>query len=368
MLNLNKTYLLLNPIDVENFVIKRIPGGIESLYFPKIYNLSEGGIIKKKNKDILIFQFSNASYYLNSDFIRFEDKTVFCDKFARLEMEFMLCGDADFLKYSNGMCTLKCGKQSIHFDIVFHLTGCFSSVWAHFLVQYFSKLEFIKLIPSEEKAAIALPSNIDRHILFLIEHYISDFKNVEIFFCETAIEIKAKKMYYVSLDSWLGDVGKAATLFHIQVSDFTSNFVLNRSQSLINSIRECKKLKLFIGRRGQRNISNYSEVCGYFRLLGFIEIFPHELSFTEKINLFSSANFIAGPLSSGFSNIIFCDQQPNVLALTNPSRHDDMYLTKFAKNLNINLQIFLGREEQPGNSDSHFYIDLHDLKQCMDLF
>jgi hypothetical protein len=361
-------FRLLMKSETDQLIIHSQVGKVEKLYLPKIFKLSHGGEVRKLFKNIDFFQFSDVSYMLNSDFIRFNNKTVFCDKLSRIEMEFMTCGDGDFLKYNNRICTLRNSNDSIYFDCVFHLTGCFFSVWTHFLVQYFSKLDFIKLIPNTEKVAIVLPANIDEHILFLIEQYIIDFNNVYIKIVEIDKEIKAKKMFYVSLDSWIGDVGKASSLFHIQVSDFTNDFILGRAQLLLNKNIEIKKQKLFIGRNGKRNILNYSEIWKYFESLGFIEIFPHKLSFTEKLELFSSADFIVGPLSSGFANIIFCNHRPNVLILSNPSRHDDMYLTKFSNSLNINLMHFLGSEIHSGNSDSDYHIDIQTLKDCLASF
>ena len=54
--------------------------------------------------------------------------------------------------------------------------------------------------------------------------------------------------------------------------------------------------------------------------------------------------------------------------LSNPSRHDDLYLTKTAKSLGINLQYFLGSEVKPSNSDSDYLIDMSQLKTCLSAY
>jgi hypothetical protein len=357
-------YFVLKKFEYEQFIIFSRRGKVEDLFFPSIYGLTDGGTIRKSFKNIDLFQFYNVSFMLNSDFIRFGNKNVFCEKLSRIENEFMLLGDADFLELDNDICALKSSESSLNFDIVFHFTGCFFKVWTHFLVQYFPKLDFIKEIPSYEKVVIVLPINLDLHIVHLIKQFLINFKNVSIFYVDLNIEIKAKIMYYVSLDSWIGDVGKISSLFHIQVSDHSASFVLDQASQYLPSKINRLKQKLFIGRRGKRNISNYSEVLCFFEKNGFIEIFPHELSFLEKVELFFSAEYIVGPLSSGFANIIFCNKSANVLVLSNSSRHDDLYLTKFSKRLDLNFLIFLGTEVQSGYYDSDYYIDVSALNKC----
>ena len=176
---------------------------------------------------------------------------------------------------------------------------------------------------------------------------------------------------YVSIDTWLSDDGPVKTMFHIQISDHTTNFILKQAKLLTehilftNNCSNHNNTKLFIGRTGKRNIDNYTQVLDYFKSLGFVEIFPHLLTIEKKIELFSSAEFITGPASSGFANIIFCRKKPQVLVLINISRHDDMLLTKFAKNMELNYQTFIGNEKLPGYGDSDYIIDMVELEQLV---
>lgn len=361
-----KKYVIKSKAEIKDYIIYKENGKIETLYFPKIHKLSLGGEIKIMTKGIEIYEFQNVSYSTNSDFIRFENQTTFCDKVNRIESFFSKLGDSDFLMQKDGNYNLLSYTKSINFDFVFHMTGCFSKVWTHFLVQYYPKLNYLNLISKNDIITIVLPIDVDSHIYSLIKQFIKDLQNIRIVLVSNDTLVTCKKLVYVSNDTWLGDIGISATLFHIQISDSTVNFILNQANQLLDSLqiipeKKLQKTKLFIGRKGKRNITNYTEVLEYFKNLGFVEIFPHLLSFEEKLILFSNADYITGPLSSGFANIIFCREKPVVFPLVNLSRHDDLFLTKFTKNLDINYLTFLGDEKSPGFSDSDYYIDLVEL-------
>jgi hypothetical protein len=364
-----KKFTIKSNEEIANFLLLNESGKIESLYFPKIYNLSLGGDIKVLTKGIQVYEFLNTSFCMNSDFIRFDDQSIYCDKITRTENIFNKFGDIDFLNLINNEFSLIKYRNIVYFEYVFHMTGCFSKVWTHFLVQFYPKLEYLYLTPKNQSITIILPNDIDSHIISLIEYFIKDLQNINIKYVANDTQVFCRKVIYVSIDTWLSDDGPVKTIFHTQISDSTVKFILNQANKLYEKILNHEKNhsnninnKIFIGRTGKRNIENYSQVLEYFQSLGFVEIFPHLLSIEKKIELFSSAEFITGPASSGFANIIFCRKKPLVLTLINLSRHDDMFLTKFAKIMDINYQTFIGKEKLPGYGDSDYYIEIEDLK------
>jgi hypothetical protein len=362
----HEKFKLISNRDIEKFLLKNEDDKIETLFFPKIFDLSLGGEIKVLTKGIRVYEFRNVSFALNSDFIRFYDKSVFCDKIERIESIFNKCGDQDFISLQKNAIILKRYSKRKNFNYVFHLTGCFSKVWTHFLVQFLPKLKYLNVISRDEKIAILLPENIDSHIVKMVDFFVKDLDNVEINFVTDDTLVFCKKIIYVSNDTWLSDIGISPSIFHIKISDSTVNFLLTMAKKMCENISKYQnQKKIFIGRVGKRNIENYSEVLKYFESNGFVEIFPHLLTFNEKLEIFSNADFIAGPLSSGFANIIFCLKSPVVLVLSNQSRYSDMFFTKFAKSLNINYNTFIAKETLVGNEDSDYIIDLVALKKCM---
>ena len=205
--------------EISACLFMNINGNVETLYFPEIYNITHGGEIKVTTKGIQLYEFHDISFSLNSDFIRFNDQSIYCDKFSRTESIFNKFGDIDFIKYKNHEFSLIKYKKTLHFDYVFHMTGCFSRVWSHFLVQFYPKLEYLHLVPNNEMVTIILPNDVDTHIISLINFFIKDMNNINIIFVANDTQVFCRKVLYVSLDTWLSDDSLIKTLFHIQISD-----------------------------------------------------------------------------------------------------------------------------------------------------
>jgi capsular polysaccharide biosynthesis protein len=255
-------------------------------------------------------------------------------------------------------CRLRTYKKSKSFDCVFHMSGCYSRFWSHFLIQNLHRLNYLKKI-KEQKINIVLPKNCDSHILGLIKFCIKEHNNVNLVLVESEKKIFCKSLYYCSTDSHLGDIGKVCTLFHIQTSDKTVKYICKIGKLIASKITKSNlPQKIFIGRKGEnRNIVNYKEIWQIFKSIGFKEIFPHLYTLDKKASLFKNAKFIAGPASSGFSNIIFSSAQAKVLTFVNATRHDDMYLTKISQQKRISLNNIVGSEQNPGQANSNYFID-----------
>jgi capsular polysaccharide biosynthesis protein len=359
------SYRIIKEKEVDSAIIFSRKGHEEVQYFPAVYNITKGGELNVSSEGCRVYVFDNPTFALNSDFIRLSNQNVFCDKLSRKETIFSRFGDSDLYSVSNDSCRLSTLKNKAHFNVVFHMSGCYSKPWAHFLAQYFPRLEFIKNISCEHMVDIVLPNTIDNHIVRMIEFVIKDEVNFRISLVPEGSLVVCSKLFYASIDTYIGDIGVISTPFHIQLSNSTVTFLVDHGSKISEKHPAVDKKKLFIGRVGKRNIGNYSDVLNTFKNLGFVEVFPHLLSFEDKVKLFNSAEFIAGPVSSGFANIIFCKPAINVLMLANPSRHDDMFLTKIAKYKNIRLGYLLGVESDVGDPNSNYTIDVDELMDCI---
>ena len=102
--------------------------------------------------------------------------------------------------------------------------------------------------------------------------------------------------------------------------------------------------------------------------MGFVEVFPHRLSYREKLELFANAEYIVGPGSSGFSNVIYCRKLKGLIKFYNVSRHTDMYLTKLANSMSVPLYLVLGKEVISGEADSDYTINISDIVSCLKIF
>jgi hypothetical protein len=334
----------------------------EVLYFPKIYELTNGGEISIETKGPRIFRLNNASFVMGSDFIRFAGGSVSNDKLFRKEYEYGLPGDCDLFDLDGNSCRLKKYSKQRKFDTVLHISGSFFHQWAHFLVQFYPKLELIPKLPMDRVIDILIPIEIDPHIKYIIENAIRGYKNIRLTQVSKDEELCCNTIYYPQIDTYLVDIGVINSMFHIQISDSTIRFLRSSTKNLFP--KNSKQFrKIYIGRVGSRNIINGTEVAERFRLMGFEEIFPHKLDILEKVKIFSEAKYIVGPGSSGFANAIFCQPKTKILSLTNSSRHDDMYLTKLSKLSDFELIVFTGKQIDSYDNDSAFYIDLSKLNK-----
>ena len=89
---------------------------------------------------------------------------------------------------------------------------------------------------------------------------------------------------------------------------------------ILFKIKLNKKLtRIFIGRSG-REFNQLQRMSGFFNKLGFVEVFPSTIP-CEKLELFANAEYIVGPGSSGFSNVIYCRKLKGLIKFYNVSRH-----------------------------------------------
>lgn len=220
-------------------------------------------------------------------------------------------------------------------------------------------LEFLSQI--EPSLKIALFEGTDSHIIRMIEDAINIYPSMELVFVPVNVEVHARSLFYVVNDSYIADEAAIQSITHVRLSDSTVDYILNFYNTNYKHISKNFSRRLFIGRTGSRSISNYDEVLNLFNLFGFEEVFPHLLTFDEKIQVFSEAEFISGPLSSGFANVLFAPNVKSVLTLTNCTRHFDSYISKLSHTMNFRSVHYLGRQLNPFFVDSEFEIDTKDL-------
>ena len=71
-----------------------------------------------------------------------------------------------------------------------------------------------------------------------------------------------------------------------------------------------------------RRCVNEDEVAELFESYGFEEVFCELLTMKEKIGMFSSAQYIAGPIGGGMVNTIFSPPETQVLSINSPTFFD----------------------------------------------
>ena len=353
----NKKY-----IKTDNYeIIKKKKGSIEKIYFPKLHKINDGGYISLITNDIKLICFENAIITDGSDFIRFKDFSVYHPYFNQKVNDYFIITSPDYLKKAKNGYLLKNIKIKNKYRLAFNLVTRNRS-WSHYLVLVLPKLKFIKSLNKNENYVIITNQIKDKQLIELIELEVSNFKNIEVINLKQGESVECEKLYHVELDSFICNQGFLSSPFSVLAPSFVRNYWADLKSKLIEQ-QQLQNKKLFLGRSGLRNISNYDEILSFFVSKGFIEVFPEEYSLIEKAKLFNSSSHIVGPASSGFTNIIFCQEGTKVISFINFARTTDTLMGSYCEENNINVELITGNDLIPEDMNSNFYIDIEIIEE-----
>jgi hypothetical protein len=72
----------------------------------------------------------------------------------------------------------------------------------------------------------------------------------------------------------------------------------------------------------RRRCVNEDEVAELFKSQGYVEVFCENMTMKEKIGLFNSAKYVAGPIGGGMCNVIFSPPETKVISINTPMFFD----------------------------------------------
>ncbi len=357
----NSNFQLVSISQLSGFTkIAETQGGIEEIVLPKIVGLSNGGSISVYMPGDYLCKVNNVSFVPYSDFIRDERGQVVNEKLFRKEYDVLIPRDRDMLTIKGKKIRLSNTKNKFHSKAAFNLMGTYSHNWAHFLAQYYPKLNFLNYLPKLEAIDLIIPKNTDPQIKYLIEYEVNKYSNINVLEVDIESKIACEKLYHVSLGTFLGDQAYFPTPFAILISNSTLKFWDKKAIELV-PLDSKQYRTLFIGRVGSRNLKNYNEVLDYLKNKGFEEIFPHLLNMKEKIKIFSEAKYIVGPASSGFANCIYSQPGTKILAFINSFRYLDTLIAGFCKFKKQEFWFMTGNDDNLKEMNSSYEINLKDI-------
>ena len=362
LVNYNPAFQLVQINQLPGFAkIAETQGGIENIILPRIVGLSNGGCISVNMPGDYLCKLNNVSFVPFSDFIRDDNGFVANEKLLRKEYDVLIPRDCDIIEIKDKIIRLSRKKNRIHSQAAFNLMGTYSSNWAHFFAQHYPKLDFLKNLPESEKIDLIIPKNTDPHIKYLIDHELNKYPHIGALEVDKESEIICEKLYHVSLGNLLGDDGYFPTPLECLISNSTLKFWDKKALELVpNNSKQYRKI--FMGRKGHRNLKNYNEVLAYFIDKGFEEIFPHLLNMEDKIKIFSEAKYIVGPCSSGFVNSIYSQSGTKILAFINSYRYLETYIPGFSKYRKYEFWFMSGKDDNLKDMNSSYKISLDDIQ------
>lgn len=118
--------------------------------------------------------------------------------------------------------------------------------------------------------------------------------------------------------------------------------------------------RLYIGRPNilRRGLTNDDEIVGLFEEAGFETIIPSaEISANEQVELFRSADFIAGVTGAALTNLIWARPGTQLLSL-NPNIGFEFFFWDLANIMNVRLSIIFGNAtDKEKGVHSDFFVD-----------
>lgn len=324
-------------------------------YLPYVYNVADIAIVKLIVQPRKLYQFENVEVIIGSDFF-IKNDSVFWEKVRFSNFKHLIPLDQNLLDFTSDSISLINREVYPHvLENAIFLAGVHSDVWSHFILERLECVRYVsELVQSNGTLVIILPEKMDSHCLNLLKEE-TDNQNIDLIFISKGTLVQVKNLFYIERGSILADHGVSQNIHDNIIRPSVKAFL-----SKYRSTKPCVAQKIFLGRKGVRNISNYDEILGYFQKLGFTEIFPDQLSLQQKREIFGSASHIVGPFSSAFTNLIFTNDSVRVLALVNESRAFDPVWVNLMKNPE-NYFHLTGREYEIGNIHSTYSISLGEL-------
>lgn len=282
-------------------------------------------LLKYPLPDLNLFCYENVCIHGNSNFVIDKyNNCVISDSSYDLD-ERLRIYDGLLYRQRGNVAILRNNLKKIskHLDSGIIISGKFSSNYYHEVYENLIRLLVVpKLnIPIDVPVIIdivvnniesfkcildTLRENIKRNIIFIGNHELISFN----------------KMYTISPINNITSHIKKIELF--KLSDYVYDpFYMSvlRNSLLKKKSANCFSKNIFISRSNiSRRNFNEDEVLNCLTPYGFVAVYPETLTFGEQISLFNNAEWIIGGSGAAFSNLIFCQNQCNVLCIVESTK------------------------------------------------
>lgn len=343
----------------------------EEFHIHRIYGFIKKGSFVTSMPKLPLWLFKNATVYFNSDFIRRGNSLVW-SKRNNFNFCKLVPTDKMMASYEEDALVIKKPSITHKVDCAFSLIGTHCEIWSHNLSDYFPKLSMLgKAIEiAGREVTVLVPDYKDSQLKQVIYDSINKHQYAKVLVVKENEAVEVDSLFYIDRPCRFTDhedyVEIGDSIQPKLIADILKRDIVEYYKSLY-SIGDCKQeKKLFLARKpGYRNISNYNEVKNYFQEIGFEVIEPHKYSLEDKIKIFSSAKYIVGPYSSGFSNTMFCYPGTKCLMFSNYNRAFECWLTMQEQYFGIDIMAVTGIDKKRG-SRAHcgYTIPLTKIKEA----
>jgi hypothetical protein len=360
-----ESYDIIKADELVKYVYKKMTeSGYVDVPFAKINSFSKGGELSIWHDGVTLLKIDNVRVEPFSDIIKTADGAIWFKANKKTISKEHPC-DVNMIHYDmevRKVFTLK-RLKTVYVNQAYSLFGVHISAWAHFIVEFLPKIIILNELSNVDNLVVLVPEGLDAHIKFLIEDNLASF-NVEILYVDRNTEVSCNCLYYCSPVAYICN---NATYTHV-----TDIVVPNHTREIIASVFSLynpeliRPQKVYIGRVGERNIGNQSEIESLFKASDYHVVFPHLMSWQEKINVFGNATHVVGPASSGFMNVLFCHNKTKVLSFVNFERCLDPLLPQLIECYpGLDFWFFLGDLVGKYGINSSYKLNLVELKKFL---
>ena len=318
-----------------------------------------------------ILEVPNCIVTPNSDIVQiYLGNSVLWDKYYQKNFSKIIPLDSNLCSFSilkNQVKILKSHRKEYINGSCISLLGVHAHIWAHFIVQFYPKLCYAKsagLLNGSDTITLLVPDYCDSQVSQIVSTFIKHYPHIHIKVTNPKVSYFCERLYYIPSACYLSNHAKYLMACDCVIPQLVyDQLKTNLVKQFTGSIQSAQNRKIYLVRRNTyRSLINFREVEDFFVKQGFVLIEPHLLSLEEKIALFYSAEYIVGPYSSAWTNIMFCQKGAKGMILSNLVRMEDLYLPTMAEFFGINISLITGISL---NSDIHsdYYIPLSDIKQ-----
>jgi len=237
----------------------------ETNALPRVFGLSDGGEIKLHKPRIRLLMIEGGSFHTSSDIIRIGG-SAFWEKQEGPRFVKIIPVDRDLVRYEpdSGTILVKSQQPERHIDAGFSLCGVHVNSWGHFIANFYPKLRSLAFIESEPDLKILVPSNIDQHEREILNAAVQSYGNYEILYLGADEVVQCRRLYYCTTTSFIADHASYFQIADTQLSRFSLSELHALASNLTSDLKVQQHKKIFIARRGGRNLLNYEDVESIF--------------------------------------------------------------------------------------------------------
>ncbi len=344
--------IVKNPLEFFQLIYHIKDDTWEPLHMPEIFEMSKPYDLEvfHGRQDILLIP--DAQVFDNSDIILAKNGVVW-DKYYTRSFSKVQPMDRNYLAHTIDEVTLRNSEhnQNISGECI-SMLGTFEGVWSHFLVQFLPKLYYAEEagLLDKEGVTLLLPQYKDKQIEQLVNDVLCKHPNlvvIRVKDAEDRLAYHCEKLYYIPTASNISNHTYFESFYDsvipYQVREILKKNVVDHYVSKIRK-NETKYEKIYFIRRSWRNATNIEEIERFFEKNGFHMVDLGAISLEEKVDLMYHAKIIAGPASSAWSNVIFCNGCKGIL-LNTLSRVTDSFSRYLMSVGNVSTIMVTGYDE-----------------------